>query len=251
MPVTGCFYWGDPCNSPEFDIAQISALINEENPDIVILDFEQWWSHWKKYDAACGGLIGWGDVPRFGPFSLSEHYRKVAQGIKAEFQNKKVLIYTSKPFVASWASPMSAWLHEFDGGFVASWPDYGKAVYYLDWEQIQAFPATDCVPDLPAGWSTWVLWQTSSRIRPKEYQNDYASGYDHNYDWGVFNGTVNELLVWAGKPVADPAPGGVKDDPPEPIPEPIPDPAAPGSASAWQTAIDAWARTLGFTGPEC
>ena len=234
VSVTGCFYWGDPCNSPEYDAAFIDALVIEEDPDIIILDFEQWWSDWAKYEAACSGLIGWGDVPHFTPFELSEHYRKVAQAVKADNPTKKVLIYTSNPFVVSWASPMGTWLHEFDGGFVASWPDYGKAVYYLDWDAIAAYPAVDCVPNLPQGWSTWSLWQTSSRIRPKEYQLDFASGFDHNYDWGVFNGTVADLLVWIGKPVPEPAP-----QPTKPIIPPL----------TWQEAIDAWARTQGYAGP--
>jgi hypothetical protein len=235
VPVTGCFYWGDPCNAVEFDVAMIDGLIIQEDPDIVILDFEQWWSDWAKYEAACSGLIGWGDVPHFSPFVLSEHYRKVAEQIQADNPSKKVLIYTSKPFVNSWADPMSTWLNKFDGGFVASWPDYGRSIYYLDWPDIQSYPAEDEVPDLPPPWTTWKLWQTSSRIRPQQYQFDFESGFDHNYDWGLFNGSLAELLAWLGKPAPEP----------EPYPNPIPEPAP---IAAWQQQIDAWARTKGFSG---
>ena len=166
-------------------------------------------------------------MPRFGPFTLSEHYRKVAVQVTGDNPAKKVLLYTSKPFVDSWAPSMSAWLGSFDGGFGASWPDYGKAVYYLDWTAIQAYPPEDCVPALPKGWTTWRFWQTSSRIRPLEFQNDAASGYDHNYDWGLFNGTRDDLLAWLGKPA--------------------PAPVLP--VLSWQESIDAWARSLGFDGP--
>lgn len=202
--VTGCFYWCDPCNSVEIDLAMIDALIDQENPDIVILDIEQWWSSWAKYQDAIGGVIGWGDVPRFGPATLSEFYRKVAVGVAAAHPEKKVLIYTSRDFVNSWAPAMKNWLPQFDGGFVASWPDYGKGIYYLDWDAILAYPPDDAAPALPPGWTFWRMWQTSSRIRPIEYQGDIASGFDHNYDWGEFNGTVDDLLAWLGLPPLNP-----------------------------------------------
>jgi hypothetical protein len=123
VALTGCFYWPDPTGNPQVQLEYIAGLVQEENPDLIILDNEQWWADWNLYEAYLRGEIGIDKVPKLAPRVISECNRIVAQGLRKRFPGKVVKIYTSKSFVVGWAAPMAEWLPEFDGGFVASWPD--------------------------------------------------------------------------------------------------------------------------------
>lgn len=70
------------------------------------------------------------------------------------------------------------------------------------------------------GWPRWTFWQFTDRGDGAKFGVESAQ-IDLNY----FNGSEEELRVFAGI------------DPPPPPPQ------------SWQQAIDAWARSQGYTGP--
>ncbi len=197
VALVGCYYWNDPLISAQNQIDTFSRLIDAEKPDIICIDIEQWWASWDAYMAYVNAKAPMASVPVKSPQAISENARWVCYGVHQRYPDMRLLPYTSKSFVTSWAAPISTWLGIYGDRWVASWPDYGKSPYYLSLEDLKAYPPAGSTPDLPAPWSNWTIWQTSSRIKPVEFQGTL---FDHQYDWDLMNfETVDEMLSWAGK----------------------------------------------------
>jgi GH25 family lysozyme M1 (1,4-beta-N-acetylmuramidase) len=193
VPIVGCYYWHDPTASPSYLVEIYSRAIEREQPDFIVIDIEQW-------DDGVGGKVP--------PAQISETARIVCQGIRDRHPDKRVIVYSRRNFPQGFAPGMDAWLPEFDGGWVASWPDYGMRVYHApSWEYIRGgqtrhLLATgasedifveDWQPSNMATWTTWTIWQYSSRMMlPAD------ASYGGQLDWNVFNGTLSEMLDWVG-----------------------------------------------------
>lgn len=197
VPLVGCYYWNDPLVSAQAQIDNFSRLIDAEKPDFIGIDIEQWWANWALYEGYIRGANPLSAVPVKSPQAISENAKWVCYGVKQRFPEMKLLPYTSQSFVTRWAAPVSTWLGIYGDRWVASWPDYGKKVYYASWEELKAYPGEGVKPALPAPWSSWTIWQTSSRMKPVEFK---GTVYDHQYDWNLMNfNTVSEMLSWAGR----------------------------------------------------
>lgn len=215
--VVGSYYWNDPGLSAQYQIDTYSKAIDYEKPDFIAVDIEQY--------------IVNGEVK--DPYRISENARCVCQGLQARYPEKKVVPYTSYNFVVAHSPHMAQWLPLYTGReWVASWPDYGMSPYRETWDQISdgmfMHPVAgwqnihDYKPTLPPGWSTWKLWQYSSRILlPPEMAGTI---YDHQYDWNLFSGSIDDLKAWCGFG------------------------PQPPSLEKRVTDLEIWARTLGYTG---
>ncbi len=195
--LVGCYYWNDPLISAQAQIDTDSRLIDAEKPDFIAIDIEQWWASWPAYMAYVAGTAPMSSVPVKSPQAISENARWVCYGVHQRFPEMRLLPYTSNAFVSGWAPLISTWLGIYGDRWVASWPDYGTKVRYVTWDEFNAYPPQGSQPALPAPWSSWTIWQTSSRMKPAEFQGTI---YDHQYDWNLMNfSTVEEMLAWAGK----------------------------------------------------
>ncbi|MGH2621754.1 MAG: GH25 family lysozyme, partial [Anaerolineales bacterium] len=97
--------------------------------------------------------------------------------------------------------------------------DYDLWVAHYYWPTVQE-------PKVPAGWSTWRLWQHSNRGQ--------VAGIPARVDLDFFGGTMEELIAYAG---GDPNP------PPPPGIEP-----RVRNLERWAGELDAWARGQGYDG---
>jgi hypothetical protein len=204
-PLTGGYYWNSALKSVVTQVDECSRLIDEVDPDIIILDFEHYWAKWQQYWDAIGGLLPWAEVERMNPQKISENGRLVSDGVYQRWKGKGFLDYSAQWYVNGYCPQASLWLKE-KPFHVAAYPDYGLKPYSLTWDQIKAGKfmelkaglqnVADYRPSMPAGMTDWDLWQYSSRIKaPGEY---YA------YDWNYFPGTVKEFRVKVGMDAATP-----------------------------------------------
>lgn len=180
--VVGCYYWDFPGWSAQYKIDHYSTAIDRERPDFIAYDIED--------HLVNGGVKS--------PDGISEGAKFTCNGLKERFPQLKIVPYTAKWFVQSWAPPMAGWLPQYKGNeWVASYYDYGEESYRLEWDQIRQTPEAGYLPALPPGWNSWKFWQYSSRIRLPLME---AGGiiYDHQIDWNLFNGTLDELKAWCG-----------------------------------------------------
>ena len=197
--ITGTYYWNSALISAQAQIDAYSFLIDQDKPDIIILDFEHYWAKWDDYWAAIAGTIPWANVTRMSAQKISDNGQSVCEGIIKRWSGKYYLNYSADWFVSGYASPSTTWLKKYPF-FVAAYPDYGVSPYSLTWDQIKSGKfmhlksglqnIADYRPTLPADITQWDLWQYSSRIKiPGEY---YA------YDWDLFNGSLDQLKAKCG-----------------------------------------------------
>ncbi len=193
VPIVGCYYWHDPTASPSYLVEIYSQAIAREQPDFIAVDIEQW-------EDGFGG--------RVASAKISETARVLCEGLRDRHPGKRVIVYSRRNFPQGYAPQMDVWLPAFDGGWVASWPDYGMQVYHApSWEYIRGGQAkhlmaagasediqiADWQPSNMAAWKTWRIWQYSSRM-----MLPVDASYGGQLDWNVFDGSLNEMLNWAG-----------------------------------------------------
>jgi GH25 family lysozyme M1 (1,4-beta-N-acetylmuramidase) len=204
VPIVGCYYWHDPTASPSFLVELYSQAITREQPDFIAVDIEQWDD---------------GNGNKLPPAQISETARLLCEGLRDRHPDKRVIVYSRQNFPTSFSPAMNAWLPAFNGGWVASWPDYGLDVYHApSWVYVRAgmtrhnvdkyftrkdlwevINIADWQPSNMEAWSTWRIWQYSSRM-----MLPVGSTYGGQLDWNIFNGTLDEMLDWIGKKETSP-----------------------------------------------
>jgi lysozyme len=130
------------------------------------------------------------------------------QLMEARF-GRKPLIYTADWFWTPHLGPVE-WADEYD-----LW----VAHYY--WPRVQS-------PLIPAGWTTWKLWQHSNK--------GVVPGISASVDLDFFGGTMEELIAYAGGSAPPPPP------PPPTLEQRV------ANLERWAGELDAWARTEGYEG---
>ena len=122
------------------------------------------------------------------PF-VSAHIHETLEEISSLF-NRKPMVYTSPSVwgsmgILSWSKDYPLW--------VAQYPFKEKLLQYI--------PLYDAMnPWLPIGFNTWKIWQCAGDLPGSTW------GATGSMDYNLFNGTLDELKAWVGKPVLLPLP---------------------------------------------
>ena len=175
VEVVGSYYWHFPVWSAQYQIDTYSAAIAKEKPDFIALDMEQ-----------TQGKSSW---------AVSENARVVCDGLHKNFPDKKLFIYTSRDYINGFVPDANAWLNKW-GRWIAYWPGPIKtgAARYLSFDEIKQYPLPTWKPLLPLAWLGWDIWQDNNWAIPE----GYGWPFDHQYDWNVFNGTLDQLKILCG-----------------------------------------------------
>lgn len=187
VPVNACYYWHYPVANQTYYIQRYAQAIEREQPDFIGIDIEQ---------MTMDGIF-------VTPTLLSDTAQQLCEGLAALFPNLRLVVYTREGII-DYAPKIQGWIGQFDT-WPAGWPDYGQQVYSLTWEQIaagvvknqggQLVNIHDYDVPILSGAEPAKIWQYSSRIMPPTQ----GFPFDHQYDWNVFYGSVNDMLVWVGK----------------------------------------------------
>lgn len=181
IPVVGGYYYNYPTQSAQYQIDTYCKAIERENPDFIAIDIEE-------------HPLGKTSL------SLSENAKYVCYGIYQTFPNKKIVIYTSWNQVQAYSPDMNSWINNYDV-WIASWPDYGTKRTYqerlLTFDQIKSYPLPGWSPLMPYAWKNrkFTFWQFGTWQIPINTVNTL---FEHQYDWNIFNGNLEELKLWAG-----------------------------------------------------
>lgn len=136
-----------------------------------------------------GELPPWYDLERYGPDpavkgkELVDFSNEYMLGVEAQW-DRRMDIYTGYYF---WQSNLRVNFKYPD------WPNYRQ----LALAQYPSGPPTNPWL-LPKGWDDWTWWQYSSK--------GVIPGISGNVDMDFFNGSHEDLLAYAGKPVPPPTP---------------------------------------------
>lgn len=229
LPVTGCYYWHYPDASQAKMLKQYKKAIDRENPDFIAVDLEQ--TRIRNPDT--------GEEEIVNPTKFSNTAQQLCEGLRDSYPEKRVVIYTRRDIIMKYAPKMIGWIGDFDGGWEAAGIDYGLEPYTLTFEQIRQtfvkqYPTGQFVQvddrgvtAIP-GWTHNKMHQYSTRIKPPY---EVGSVYAHQSDWSVFFGSVEDMLRWVKKEV-------VVTEEEEVV------------KTDWASELTAWARSMGYTGPE-
>jgi hypothetical protein len=179
IPVVGTYYWHFPKQAVQYQIDIYSDAVDREKPDFISLDMEDSY-----------GLSG---------KAVSDNAQALLIGLHNNFPKMPMFVYTSWNYIQ--ASPPdgcggipNAWLKNW-GRWPASWSDW--SVYHspeerrMPMSQIKTYPLPGWKPLQPLAWKDlpWHFWQFDTWQIP----SGLGTLYDHQYDWNVFNGTLNDL----------------------------------------------------------
>lgn len=203
VPINACYYWHYPDGSQSYYLALYKSAIERENPDFIGVDIEQ-------TSVYVDGVYRIVD-----PQVMSDTAQQLCEGLASLFPEKRVVPYTRQDIISHYSPQMKNWIGKFDGAWVAGWPDYGEESYELSWEQIAQLKMKSAydgsiidVDDFDApvllGQTDTKIWQYSSRIRPPVQ----GFPYDHQYDWNVFYGSVDQMKQWMNKKEITPTMAG-------------------------------------------
>jgi hypothetical protein len=198
VPINACYYWHYPYGSMSYWVDLYSKSIDVEKPDFISVDIEQYWD-------SNGTIVS--------QQQISDTAQALCEGLSGRYPEKQFVIYTRKGFPAEYSPMMSKWMGKFKCSWLAGWPDYGLKTYRLSWDQISSNQMREYLgldssgnslwklidlddgwePSLPDFWNDWFIWQYSSRILLPE---GISSLYDHQYDWNIFHGDLNQMKAW-------------------------------------------------------
>jgi hypothetical protein len=179
VEVVGSYYWHFPVWSAQYQIDLYSKAIEREKPDFIAFDME--------------------DTQGKSSWAVSENARFVCEGLRKNFPDKKLFIYTSANYININAPDCNKWIGNYDR-WIASWPDYGvkrtAAERYLSFAEIKGYPKPNWLPALPSAWvgKPIQIWQFGTWQIPE----GYGWPFDHQYDWNVYNGTLDDFKILCG-----------------------------------------------------
>lgn len=192
VPVVGAYYWHYPAWDRKAQLAEYIKAAKQENPDFLALDMEQAQGQTSK--------------------TISDSARYICEGLRQAFPGKPVFIYTGDNYIDVNAPDCNSWM----GGFhrwIASWPDWGVKhpvpTNYLSFDEIKTYPLDWWKPALPDAWGAgWDIWQFGTWQRPE----GYGWPYDHQYDWNLYKGSLDDLRKMCGlEPAVTPPPAELTD----------------------------------------
>lgn len=202
IPIVATYYWLHPEADQTSYLNLYKKDIDKQNPDFIAIDMEEN-----------------GKDENGHPISaqqISDNGHILADGLRIAYPEKQIILYTRYDYISNISPALKTWVKDFDGGWIAGWPDYGLPTYYVDWAYlnnwqmrqnmypgVKEINVANSVPELLPTWTTWKFWQYSSRIRinPALLSSPL---YDHQYDWNMFNGSLEDLKAWIKKEIVIP-----------------------------------------------
>lgn len=195
---TSVYHWHDPTLTVQKNLDQIELLDKTYNPDFWSEDIEQWWANWALWWEATLKKISWDKVPRVNPNTLNTHARNVFYGAK-EILRKTAVLYTAQWFINGYCPKMAEWVKD-ELLWLADYSQFGPALKYLNWEEIQKLPEvfTGGARYKPKGVEKELIHQFTDRL--------VCPGHRGSIDTNIFFGTEEDLAKLAGKQVDEPKP---------------------------------------------
>jgi hypothetical protein len=179
IPVVGTYYWHFPSWLVSEQIDYYSKAIALEKPDFIALDME--------------------DAQGLASLAVSNSAKALCAGLHANFPKLPFFVYTSWNFIQGSTPDSNKWLGNYLP-WPASWPDWGTphtdAQRKMTLAQIRQYPLLGWKPLLPDAWSdkSWVMWQFDTWQIPA----GMSTLYSHQYDWDVYNGSLDDLKKLCG-----------------------------------------------------
>ena len=208
---TGGYHWCDPTQD---DIKQADYFlykIDQNKPDMIMYDVEQWWNDWEKYWARLRGEIPNSQVPRLTMTQVADNLRNVVTRVlpRSGIPKHRHLVYTAR-WVDDIFPDLSEVIQEL--GLTVNNANYRTNIVgttfmkrRYTWDEFYNLIPVDRPPMIPVGLELEdiVMEQfTSSPILPP---------LNFNIDCNFYRGTKAEFFEW------------IEDDiVPEPEPEPEP-----------------------------
>jgi len=186
--ICAAYHWCDPTGDDRQQIDNFLTAIEGKPLAFLAVDVEQYWQEWNE----------WGSrrVTRFiRPERISQSALSIATAIKARCR-LPVLIYTRASFVRDYASPMSAWLPQWDL-WLAHYP-YASGRVTCNWEQLRGFFPKISGPSMPPGCRSWRFWQFSA-------DKFVLPGAHSPLDLNLFNGSLDDLRTWCRQDPIEPS----------------------------------------------
>ena len=196
---------------PAFDYRPQVELFN-----LLLLTHASLWQLPPVIDVESGGVAAG---------TAAARVREFARAIMHSYPNKPPIIYTRESYWDTSIAPdalwptLKLWAARYNDSISSPWGD-GKGVF-RDWQE-------------------WTFWQYSADNNGQGAYYGFGEPFrdsagklyypDKDMDLNYFNGNIEQLYALAGL------------EPPEPPPPPTSD--------DWHNAIDAWARSKGYTGPK-
>jgi GH25 family lysozyme M1 (1,4-beta-N-acetylmuramidase) len=216
--ITGSYHWLDPIDKPEIQMDIYLRLIDKYNPDFVCLDIEQYWKNWNEYSLMLKGQLNT-PIQKFSDSEITKH-ATTAYNYLLKRTQKPVVLYSAAWFTNSYAKSLTNLLQ--NNFWVASYFDYGKTAYKVNWEQFKNLIPVNKKPQMPYGMSITEnnpkFWQFSSRI--------ILPCSQYNYDFDLFFGNLEDLKKFCNLEVNT------------------------MSLEEWAVQLDIWARKNGFEGKQ-
>lgn len=239
---SGGYHWCDPTQDWErqagFFISQAKTL----RPKILMLDVEQWWSSWTKYNQYLRGEISSSQVPRLSGSEVVANLIDVANRvIEANLVPKKrIIVYTARWFSNIYPELGPAISSLGLGIAPAHYRTNISGVTWLQkeypWDEFYSLVPVNQRPLMPVGGpEDYTIWQFTSAPKFQGVR----------LDCNLFNGTLADYDAWMDRVI--------------PIPDPDPEP--PEWEQAYQELLQKyavikenvdkilqWARSINFDG---
>lgn len=195
--VVGLYFWNDPTISAAVQLNIFKPEIDKYKPNLVVLDVEQWWASWQSYWDAIAGKIQWAEVPKKSSKAISDNAYTVSDGLKKYLNDSApFLVYTANWFTNSYSPDMMTWLPDYDC-HVASYFDYGKTTYRVNYDYILSTPPETYKPVLPSGTymtTTGPKYVTLTNYKIHQYTSRFIyPNMNAPLDTNVFKGSYDEL----------------------------------------------------------
>jgi len=183
---TAGYLWFDPMVKLR---SQLETVLYRPGPalDFITVDIEQYWQDWREWYLARQGK---GKITKiFSAYTLSGLARSMVLLLRDYYQTR-VVVYTSRSFIQSWAPKMSGWLDSLQVPlWLAQYP-YSRDKVKLDsWDDLYLRMPKQTGPVLPAPCSSWHFWQWSG-------DKFTLPGTGGAIDLNWFNGTEQTYQTW-------------------------------------------------------
>jgi GH25 family lysozyme M1 (1,4-beta-N-acetylmuramidase) len=149
--MVGLYHWVDPLRSAQKQADYFLQQTEGVNYHFAATDIEQEWSDWSEWP---------NQITKFlSPQLISDVGKDVTSRIRSG-SGRNTLVYTRVSFMVDYARPMLEWVKNWPL-WLAAWP-YRSGRISCSWEFFKAnyLPIVQA-PQLPAGSSTWYMWQFS------------------------------------------------------------------------------------------
>lgn len=180
------YHWFDPMVKIKDQRDYLLDRIMPADIDFIVLDVEQYWQDWREWRAA---RLGTGKITKFiKPGAISSLAQAMVYAIET-YIHPRVVTYTSRSFVYSYAEPMASWLNALQKPlWLAQYP-YSKTKIKTTWDELKSFYPILDGPRLLT--DSWTFWQFSG-------DKFSLPGTGGEIDLNFFHGSEPEYRIWLG-----------------------------------------------------